>query len=82
MAHLNFFQHTCYLHAKVFKVKYLNGKIKIQAVPWARKGSGFILLFKAFSILLIENKMPVSKVEELLDVYPNRLWHVFDFKSS
>jgi transposase len=43
--HLNFFQHTCYLHARVPKVKQSDGKIKTQTVPWARKGSGFTLLF-------------------------------------
>ncbi|NQY11580.1 MAG: hypothetical protein HRT71_18940 [Flavobacteriales bacterium] len=36
--HLNFFQHTCYIHAKVPKVKQEDGKIKTQDVPWARKG--------------------------------------------
>ena len=77
--HLNFFQHTCYLHAKVPKLKQSNGKIKTQAIPWAIKGSGFTLLFEAFSMLLIETEMPVSKTAQVLRVYPNRLWNVFDY---
>jgi len=77
--HLNFFQHTCYLHAQVPKVKQSDGKTKTQQVPWARKGSGFTLLFEAFSMLLIENEMPVSKAAEVLRVYPNRLWNIFNY---
>ena len=31
--HLNFFQHNCYLHAKVPRVKQSNGLIKTQTLP-------------------------------------------------
>lgn len=77
--HLNFFQHVCYLHARVPKVKQADGRIKTQAVPWARKGSGFTLMFEAFAMLLIENEMPVNKAAKILKVYPNRLWNVFNY---
>lgn len=77
--HLNFFQHKCFLHAGVPRVKQADGSIKTQAVPWARKGSGFTLLFEAFSMLLIENEMPVNKAANILQVYPNRLWNVFNY---
>lgn len=77
--HLNFFQHKCYLHANVPRVKQSNGKIETQPVPWARKGSGFTLLFEAFAMLLIENEMPVNKVAKVVKVYPNRLWRVFNY---
>lgn len=77
--HLNFFQHSCHLHAKVPRVKQLDGKIQTQPVPWARKGSGFTLLFEAFSMLLIENEMPVNKAAKIVKVYPNRLWNVFNY---
>jgi transposase len=60
-------------------VKQTDGGIKTQEVPWARKGSGFTLLFEAFSMLLIENEMPVNKVANILQVYPKRLWNVFDY---
>lgn len=55
--HLNFFQHKCYLHANVPRVKQSNGEIQTQPVSWARKGSGFTLLFEAFAMLLIENEI-------------------------
>ena len=77
--HLNFFQHHCYLHAKVPRVKQADGKIKTQAVPWARSNSGFTLLFEAFSMLLIENEMPVNKAAKIMGVYPNRLWTIFNY---
>jgi len=77
--HLNFFQHVCYLHARVPKVKQADGRIKTQAVPWARKGSGFTLMFEAFAMLLIENEMPVNKAAKILQVYPNRLWNIFNY---
>lgn len=77
--HLNFFQHECYLHARVPRVKQGDGKIVSQPVPWARPGSGFTLLFEAFPMLLIENEMPVSKAASIVKVYPQRLWNVFNY---
>jgi len=77
--HLNFFQHKCYLHAKVPRVKQKDGKIQTQQVPWARKNSGFTLLFEAFSMLLIESEMPVQKAAELMGVYPQRIWNIFGY---
>jgi transposase len=77
--HLDFFQHKCYLHARVPRVKNGDGKVVLQAVPWARKNSGFTLLFEAYAMLLIENEMPVSKAAKTVKVYPQRLWRVFDY---
>ncbi len=77
--HLNFFQHKCYLHARVPRVKTTEGKTETVKVPWARSGSGFTLLFEAFSMLLIESEMPVCKAADIMDVYPQRLWKVFSY---
>lgn len=77
--HLNFFEHKCYLHTRVPRVKDASGKIQVQQVPWARKGSGFTLLFEAFSMLLIESEMPVSKAAKLLKVYRQRIWNIFHY---
>ena len=76
--HLNFFQYRCYLHARVPRVQQSDGKTEVQPVPWARKGSGFTLLFEAFSMLLIEKEMPVNSVAETMKVYAQRIWHVFN----
>jgi len=77
--HLSFFEHKCYLHAKVPRIKQSNGKVLTVGVPWARKGSGFTLLFEAFSMFLIENEMPVSKASKVMKVYPQRLWNIFNY---
>jgi hypothetical protein len=76
---LDFFQHKCYLNARVPRVKNADGKVTLQQVPWARKNSGFTLLFEAYAMLLIENEMPVSKAAKLVRVNPQRLWSVFDY---
>lgn len=77
--HLNFFQHSCYLHARVPRVKTLDGKVINVEVPWARPGVGFTLLFEAFSMLLIESEMPVSSVANIVNVYPQRIWNIFSY---
>ncbi len=77
--HLNFFEHKCFIHAKVPRIRYPDGKTRNQEVPWARKGSGFTLLFEAFSMLLIENEMPVKNAASVVGVYPQRLWNIFSF---
>ena len=77
--HLNFFQHKCFLHARVPRVKQIDGKVKTVSVPWARKYSGFTLLFEAYSMLLIEHEMPVKDVAEVLNIYPQRLWNIFSY---
>jgi transposase len=77
--HLDFFQHTCYLHARVPRIKTADGKVHLVRVPWAREGSGFTLLFEAFAMMLIENEMPVNKAAGILGVYANRIWTVFNY---
>ena len=77
--HLDFFQHTCLLHARVPRIKASSGKVQLVEVPWARQNSGFTLLFEAFAMLLIENEMPVNKASQILRVYAKRLWTVFNY---
>lgn len=76
--HLNFFEHTCFLHGRIPRIRQGDGKVKTVQVPWARPGSGFTLLFEAFAMLLIEYEMPVNKVASTLRVVPHRLWRVFN----
>ena len=66
--HLNFFQHRCYLYARVPRIKNKDGNINILEVPWSRPGSGFTLMFEAYAMLLIESEMPVSKVSDCIGV--------------
>ena len=77
--HLNFFQHRCYLHARVPRLQDADGKFYQIDVPWARAGSGFTLLFEAFAMLLIESEMPVCNVADTLDVTQPRIWRIFNY---
>lgn len=76
--HLNFFEHSCYLHARVPRIQDKDGKIKTVEVPWARKGSGFTLLFEAYAMMLIEYEMPVNKVSNAVRVGAHRIWRIFN----
>lgn len=77
--HLNFFEHHCYLHCAVPRIKTPNGSVETVVVPWARPGSGFTLLFEAFAMALIEREMPVKRVAELMNVHPHRVWRLFNY---
>jgi transposase len=75
---LDFFQHRCYLHARVPRIQATDGTIRTVSVPWAREGSGFTLLFEAYSMLLIECEMPVCKVAKCVKVTAPRIWRIFN----
>lgn len=75
--HLNFFEHRCYLHCRVPRIRMSDGKYRMVEVPWARPGSGFTLLFEAYTMKLIESEMPVSSVSRHVSVTQPRIWRVF-----
>lgn len=75
--HLNFFEHKCYLHCRVPRIRMSDGKVRMVEVPWARPGSGFTLLFEAFAMKLIESEMPVSSVAKRTKVTAPRVWRMF-----
>jgi transposase len=77
--HLNFFEHACYLHCRVPRIKTTNGKVKLVEVPWSRAGSGFTLLFEAYVMALIEYEMPVNKIGYLINENAHRLWTIFNY---
>jgi transposase len=77
--HLNFFQHKCYLHCAVPRVKTAGGKVELVEVPWARPGSGFTLLFESFALELIRNEMPVNKVAGILGEQATRIWRILNY---
>lgn len=75
--HLNFFEHPCYLHARVPRLKTDASSIEMVQVPWARHNSGFTMLFEVFAIALIEEETPVNSVAKTVKEYPNRIWTIF-----
>ena len=77
--HLNFFEHRCYLHAFVPRIATSKGGIKTVLVPWARRNTGFTLLFEAYAMSLIELEMPVSNVARLVGENDQRIWNIFHY---
>jgi len=73
--HLDFFQYETELVARVPRVKTPEGNVVQIEVPWARPGSGFTLLFEAWTMLLC-GEMPVQKAGELLREQDTRLWRI------
>jgi transposase len=73
--HLNFFQHEAYLHARVPRVDCKRCGIKRIALPWARSGSGFTLLFEALVMALVR-AMPVRAAGRLVGEHDTRLWRI------
>ncbi|WP_422136767.1 ISL3 family transposase [Endozoicomonas sp. ALD040] len=71
--HLNFFQHECYLHARVPRIKRDDGRVRLIPPPWSGKLSGFTLLFEAFLIQMCRS-MPIHHVSKITGVSDYRLW--------
>ena len=75
--HLNFFEHECYLHVRVPRIKRDDGKVRMISVPWEGKISGLTLLFEALLIQLCK-AMPVHNVSQLTGVSDHKIWRVLD----
>lgn len=71
--HLNFFQYKTYIHAKMPKVSDGEGHCPTVKAPWARKNSGFTLLFEAW-VMELSKHLPVSVIARLAGVGDKRLW--------
>ena len=75
--HLNFFEHECYLHARVPRIKRDDGRVRMISPPWSGVVSGFTLLFEALLIQLCKS-MPVHNVSQLTGVSDHKIWRVLD----
>ena len=73
--HLDFFQHAAYLTARVPRCNCDEHGIKTVDVPWARKGSGFTLMFEGLIMILVR-EMPVNAVARLVGEHDTRIWRV------
>ena len=73
--HMNFFQHEAYITAKVPRVKCKACGVKHVAVPWARSGSGFSLLFEAM-IMALAKDMTVNAIAAFVGEHDTRLWRI------
>ena len=79
--HLNFFEHVTYIHARVPRTNCDDCGIGMVAVPWARAGSGFTLLFEAF-IMTLARDMPVNAIARLVKEHDTRLWRLLEFHTE
>lgn len=75
--HLNFFQHTTYIHARLPRIDCQADGIKQIQVPWARERSGFTLLFEAM-IMALADEMPVCSLAEMVGVHDTRIWRIIE----
>ena len=76
--HLNFFQHHCYITARLPRVDCPKHGVKKINAPWAREGSRFTLLFEQAAMLLVR-EMPVSAAARIIGVTDKRLWRIRRF---
>ncbi|MBK7373690.1 MAG: ISL3 family transposase [Saprospiraceae bacterium] len=65
--HVNFFQHDCYVHARVARIRLPDGSVRQVGVLWAMEGSSFTLLFEAMSMLLVKEGMSLSGAGRMVD---------------
>jgi transposase len=75
--HLDFFQHKAFLHARVPRVRCPEHGVRLVAVPWARPGSGFTVLFEAL-VLTFAKAMPMSKVAQSVREYDTLVWRIVE----
>lgn len=73
--HMNFFQYKCYIHMRTPRTKCPKCGNRLWIPPWARKQSGFTLLFEAFVIALAK-EMPISQIGELVGEQDTRIWRI------
>lgn len=66
--HMNFFQHECYLYAKVPRIKQPDGSVMTIEVPWARPGSSFTLMMEAYCMAIAASGMSLPKVGKLVSL--------------
>jgi transposase len=75
--HLNFFQHHCFITARVPRIECPDHGVKRVAVPWARPGSRFTLLFEQAALILVR-EMPVLAAARFMGITDKRLWRIVE----
>jgi len=75
--HLNFFEHECYLKARVPRIKTPDGKVHLIMPRWGGLQNGFTLLFEAL-ILQLSKGMPVHQVSQLVKMSDHQIWSILD----
>ena len=75
--HLNFFEHECYLNARVPRLD-INGTVKrLIDPPWSGLNNGFTMLFEAL-VLQLASHMPVHTVGKIINESDYKIWTMLD----
>jgi transposase len=75
--HLNFFEHECYLHARVPRVKINESNIRLIDPPWSGLSNGFTMLFEALALQLASH-MPVHTVSKIIKESDYKIWSMLE----
>lgn len=75
--HLNFFEHECYLIARIPRVKTPDDKLHTVDPSWSGFLNGFTLLFEAM-ILQLATSMPVHELSRIIKVSDYKIWAILD----
>lgn len=59
------------------RVRYPEHGVHLVAVPWARPGSGFTLLFEV-AMLTYAKQMPIAPLAKMAREHDNRIWRVIE----
>jgi transposase len=73
--HMDFWQHTTELIARVPRTDCPEHGVLVAAVPWAREGSGFTLMMEAM-VMLLSQQMSVLAVAKHLGEQDTRIWRI------
>jgi transposase len=79
--HLDFFQHKAFLHARTPRTDCPEHGVHLVAVPWARTGSGFTLLFEAL-LITFAKAMPIKAIAKIVREHDTRIWRVLQAFTS
>ncbi len=75
--HLNFFEHECYLIARIPRVRTPDNKLHTVDPLWSDFLNGFTLLFEAL-ILQLATSMPVHELSRIIKVSDHKIWAILD----
>lgn len=75
--HLNFFEHECYLHARVPRLDITDTMKRLINPPWSGLNNGFTMLFEAL-VLQLASHMPVHTVGRIVSESDYKIWAMLE----
>lgn len=75
--HLNFFEHECYLHARIPRLDITSTVKRLIDPPWSGLSNGFTMLFEAL-VLQLASHMPVHTVSRIVSESDYKIWAMLE----